>query len=153
MDISAWGCPGGTFIGQANHGGGSCQISLSYDSGVNFHVIKSIIGGCSAVDAGQKDWTTKFKIPATARPGNAILSWSWINYSGGPQEFYQNYALVKIDNPSAAPGEFETKHPKIYLANFPSQQCIVNEADSTQWVNYPEPGPVVDYGINKTDAG
>lgn len=29
----------------AVHGGGSCQLSLSYDNGKLFHIIKSIIGG------------------------------------------------------------------------------------------------------------
>ncbi|KAJ5322251.1 uncharacterized protein N7506_011381 [Penicillium brevicompactum] len=32
--------------GHAPHGGGSCQLSLSYDQGRSFRVIQSMIGGC-----------------------------------------------------------------------------------------------------------
>jgi len=35
-----------SLTGTATHGGGSCQLSLSYDNGKTFKVIKSIIGGC-----------------------------------------------------------------------------------------------------------
>jgi hypothetical protein len=41
--------PGGTYDmwlnGTAEHDGGSCQLSLSYDNGVTFKVIKSMNGG------------------------------------------------------------------------------------------------------------
>jgi hypothetical protein len=32
--------------GSATHGGGSCQLSMSFDGGYDFRVIRSIEGGC-----------------------------------------------------------------------------------------------------------
>ena len=38
-----------TIAGSITHDGGSCQLSLSYDNGVTFKVIQSMIGGCPLV--------------------------------------------------------------------------------------------------------
>jgi hypothetical protein len=66
---------GGTYemrlIGGATHGGGSCQIALSYDNGIIFRVIKSIEGDCPTQD------TYEFTIPSDAPSRQALLSWSW----------------------------------------------------------------------------
>ena len=58
------------FDGQANHNGGSCQASLSYDSGSTWTVIKSWVGGCPIL--GQN---YQFTIPASAPGGRAIFAW------------------------------------------------------------------------------
>src|SRR5271170_8136087 len=42
---SAGGTYNMTIAGTVMHGGGSCQLSLSYDNGATFNVIKSMIGG------------------------------------------------------------------------------------------------------------
>lgn len=59
--------------GSATHGGGSCQISLSYDNGTTFRVIESIIGGCTL------DRSLTFIVPEDAPTGGALLSWTWFN--------------------------------------------------------------------------
>jgi hypothetical protein len=61
-----------TFSGSADHQGGSCQVSLSYDSGKSFQVIHSWIGGCPV--AGQ---ALDFNVPSDAPSGSAIFAWTW----------------------------------------------------------------------------
>lgn len=66
-----------TLAGSARHEGGSCQLSLSYDNGESFRVIKSMIGACPLSD------TYNFTIPSDAPTGHSILlAWSWQNKAG-----------------------------------------------------------------------
>lgn len=62
--------------GSATHGGGSCQLSLSFDGGNEFRVIKSIEGGCP--EAMKYD----FKIPedlnrGLSRKTQGLFAWTW----------------------------------------------------------------------------
>src|ERR1700712_2316573 len=75
--------------GEASHGGGSCQLSLSYDNGATFKVIKSIIGGCPIIASYD------FTVPGSAPSGNALLAWTWFNQIGN-REMYMNCAWVQI---------------------------------------------------------
>lgn len=75
------------------HGGGSCQISLSYDQGEKFSVIKSIIGSCPL--AGEY----RFVVPTDAPAGEALLAWTWFNRLGY-REMYMNCAQVIIERES-----------------------------------------------------
>ncbi|KAF2262377.1 hypothetical protein CC78DRAFT_606243, partial [Lojkania enalia] len=76
--------------GGATHGGGSCQISLSCNNGINFKVIKSIVGGCPI----QKVY--KFTIPVYAKTSKkCLMGWSWFNKVGN-REMYMNCAVVDI---------------------------------------------------------
>lgn len=60
--------------GSATHMGGSCQISLSFDGGVTWMVIKSIIGGCANPDpSGSQEFG--FTIPSNVQSGDALLAW------------------------------------------------------------------------------
>lgn len=60
--------------GSASHMGGSCQISLSFDGGNTWIVIKSIIGGCANPDpSGSQEFG--FKIPNNVQNGDALLAW------------------------------------------------------------------------------
>lgn len=59
-----------TLAGSATHGGGSCQLALSYDNGATFKVIESMIGGCPLVSAYD------FTIPSFApSASDALLAW------------------------------------------------------------------------------
>ncbi|TKA36249.1 hypothetical protein B0A49_13667, partial [Cryomyces minteri] len=78
-----------TLAGSANHLGGSCQLSLSYDNGATFRVIKSMIGGCPLTS------TYDFTIPSFAPSGTALFAWTWQNFEGN-REFYMNCAEVAI---------------------------------------------------------
>lgn len=84
-----------SLAGTATHGGGSCQLSLSYDNGQSFKVIKSMIGGCPLTD------TYDFTIPASAPSGDALFAWTWQNKLGN-REFYMNCAAVNIQSGSSS---------------------------------------------------
>jgi len=77
------------------HGGGSCQLSLSYDNGATFRVIKSITGGCPLI------MSYNFTIPAYAPSGNALFAWTWFNEIWN-REMYMNCAQVEIQGSSTA---------------------------------------------------
>ncbi|KAF8847900.1 hypothetical protein BDZ45DRAFT_306588 [Acephala macrosclerotiorum] len=96
------------FTGSATHGGGSCQVSITYDqaptTSSTWKVIHSIEGGCpikgvagnngdsaSAVDPD----TYSFTIPTSLPTGNATLAWTWFNKIGN-REMYMNCAPVSL---------------------------------------------------------
>lgn len=81
-----------------HHDGGSCQLSLSFDGGKSFKVIKSYIGNCvrvtsSGVDPNQ---TYEYTVPSDAKSGDAMLTWSWFNRVGN-REMYMNCATITIN--------------------------------------------------------
>ncbi|OBT50199.1 hypothetical protein VE04_08804 [Pseudogymnoascus sp. 24MN13] len=78
-----------TIVGGAPHDGGSCQASLSFDSGKTFKAIHSYIGNCPLVP----DY--KFTVPADAKAGPAVFAWTWFNKVGN-REMYMNCASVTI---------------------------------------------------------
>ncbi|KAK4455128.1 hypothetical protein QBC34DRAFT_490228 [Podospora aff. communis PSN243] len=133
--------PGGTYnftiVGGAAHGGGSCQVSLSYDGGMTFTVIESIIGGCPL----SANWD--FTIPSDAQPGTAIFAWTWFNQIGN-REMYMNCAPVTIGGGSAKreisprAAAFSAR-PQIFQANI-GNGCSTLESSA---VTFPNPGPDV----------
>lgn len=92
----------------ATHGGGSCQLSLSYDNGATFKVIKSMEGGCPLKP------TWDFDIPANAPGGHALFAWTWFNLVGN-REMYMNCAQVQINGGSGS--NFASTHPDMFVAN------------------------------------
>ncbi|KAA8908818.1 hypothetical protein FN846DRAFT_645846 [Sphaerosporella brunnea] len=121
--------------GEASHNGGSCQLSLSYDNGSSWRVIKSMIGNCPM----QKTWG--FTMPATVPAGeNILFAWSWINHTGN-REMYMNCARVNIRNGKAS-GSVDNL-PMLFTANIYGPVCRVPEGTD---VIFPEPGDQVEYG-------
>jgi hypothetical protein len=84
-----------SIAGTVTHGGGSCQLSLSYDNGATFKVIKSMIGGCPLTQ--QYDFT----VPPYSPSGIALFAWTWFNEIGN-REMYMNCAHVQIVGSTAA---------------------------------------------------
>ncbi|PGH01902.1 hypothetical protein GX51_04956 [Blastomyces parvus] len=118
----------------ATHAGGSCQLSLSYDQGKSFRVIKSIIGGCPI------PLKYKFKIPSNAPSGKAVFAWTWFNKIGN-REMYMNCAWVTV---SGGSGDGFDSLPEIFKANVLSQtKCGTLEGFD---IVFPEPGSVVELG-------
>ncbi|EDN05824.1 endoglucanase [Histoplasma capsulatum] len=115
-------------VGTATHGGGSCQISLSYDQGKTFKVIESIIGGCPLA------MQYSFKIPSSAPSGEALLAWTWFNKIGN-REMYMNCAPVSIEGGSGDKAAFD-KLPDIYVANVGNGKTTIEGQD----VVFPNPG-------------
>jgi hypothetical protein len=133
--------PGGnynfTVVGGAAHGGGSCQVSLSYDQGKTFTVIQSIIGGCPLAS------NYPFTIPSDAPEGEAIWAWTWNNNIGN-REQYMNCAAVTIGGggkrevQTRASAAFSSR-PQVFVANI-GNGCKTTEGSDVQ---YPDPGPDV----------
>ena len=130
--------------GSATHGGGSCQISLSYDTAKTFKVIKSIEGGCPLTPK------YSFTIPSDAPSGKALLVWTWFNKVGN-REMYMNCAQVTINGKSSKRShprhlshkltarEAFSSLPPIFLANInnPEGECTTVASEE---VAFPLPG-------------
>nr|WNZ75803.1 hypothetical protein [Trichoderma harzianum] len=134
--------PGGsysfTITGNADHNGGSCQASLSYDKGQTFKVIHSYIGGCPPAKG---DSSYQFTVPTDAPAGEALFAWTWFNRVGN-REMYMNCAAVTIGagKKRDASTPFSSR-PDIFVANVANGVCTYEGKD----VQLPNPGPDVDY--------
>jgi LysM repeat protein len=117
-----------TLLGEATHNGGSCQLSLSFDEGKTFRVIKSIEGGCAG--NGNK---FDFKVPAEAKSGKVIFAWTWFNHTGN-REMYMNCAAVDITGNGSSTLE---DRPEIFKANIGGECSVKEDVD----VQFPNPGP------------
>ncbi|KAK1539466.1 uncharacterized protein CCOS01_00780 [Colletotrichum costaricense] len=138
------------FIGSAVHGGGSCQVSITYDAKPDknsvWKVIKSIEGGCPAknVDGNigdnanqvNKD-TYDFTIPDDMPAGNGTIAWTWFNRIGN-REMYMNCGPVTITG-SAGSQEAYQALPDMFTANIGNCQTV----EGTD-VQFPNPGTSVD---------
>ncbi|RFU30208.1 hypothetical protein B7463_g6119, partial [Scytalidium lignicola] len=120
----------------ALHGGGSCQIALSYDKGTSFTVIHSYIGSCP-IAFGQQ---FNFNVPSDAPAGNAMFAWVWYNVIGN-REIYMDCASVTINAGSKrdAPSTAFKDRPSLFVANL-NNGCTTVEGKE---VVYPNPGPDV----------
>ncbi|KAI0484232.1 hypothetical protein GGR56DRAFT_15100 [Xylariaceae sp. FL0804] len=146
-----------TISGGAYHNGGSCQLSLSYDKGKTFTVIKSFIGGCPTASGG----TFAFTVPQDAPEGDdVVFAWTWVNKTGN-REFYMSCAVVTIKSGGGSTKRWQRlpasekraatvafkDRPQVFQANLGGQYCTKEGVDTV----YPEPGPDVE---NKaTDPG
>ncbi|KAF2008344.1 lytic polysaccharide monooxygenase, partial [Aaosphaeria arxii CBS 175.79] len=89
----------------AAHGGGSCQISLSYDSGHTWAVIQSWEGNCPRVRKGQEGEITNtydanqdytFRVPEGLPSSERVIAaWTWLNAFGN-REFYMSCSPIRI---------------------------------------------------------
>ncbi|KAK1774113.1 hypothetical protein QBC45DRAFT_53633 [Copromyces sp. CBS 386.78] len=145
--------------GTAVHGGGSCQISITYDNpptkDSKFRVIKSIEGGCIArgqvgnlqgtgddtKDAvGANPDSYEYTIPEDIPTGNGTIAWTWFNKVGN-REMYMACGPVQItgtDKPNAK--ETFDKLPEIFQANIGNQCTTPDNTD----VLFPNPGKYVE---------
>ncbi|RPA87283.1 hypothetical protein BJ508DRAFT_410791 [Ascobolus immersus RN42] len=127
--------------GGAPHGGGSCQISLTYDmaptAGSRFTVIKSFQGACPVRAEGneiQGPYTLPYTIPADAPSGKAVLAWSWFNKVGN-REMYMRCSPITISGSNSDVSTF-SKRPEILKANI-GNGCITPAGKD---INFPAPG-------------
>lgn len=132
--------------GSATHQGGSCQVSLSYDAGASFTVIRSFVGGCPLT----AKWD--FTLPADTPAGDALFAWSWFNQIGN-REMYMNCAHVTVQgggpgnssSSSSEPAAWASR-PSIFVANVNNGCGTVEGSD----VMFPNPGPDVSNISKKT---
>lgn len=142
------------FIGTAVHGGGSCQVSVTYDNPPTknsvWKVIKSIEGGCPSrnepgnIPGDDPNYpipdTYDFEIP-TIPEGEATLAWTWFNKIG-QREMYMNCAPIKITG-SGGSAEYYNSLPDMFKANINgvSDGCTTSEGSDTQ---FPDAGITVE---------
>ncbi|KAK1482624.1 endoglucanase [Colletotrichum cuscutae] len=146
------------FIGSAVHGGGSCQVSITWDAKPDknsvWKVIKSIEGGCPAKNTAgnlgdnanqQGKDTYDFTIPKDMPAGNGTIAWTWFNKVGN-REMYMNCGPVTITG-SGGSQEAYNALPDMMVANLKGiNDCTVSENID---VTFPNAGDSVDvFGTN-----
>jgi len=163
-----------SFVGGATHGGGSCQVSITYDTAPTksskFKVIHSIIGGCPARNAAGNIGTSaktedpdkyEFSIPDNLPPGDAVLAWTWFNKIGN-REMYMNCAPVKLTGGGATRRDLEKNEtliergmeafdalPDMFVANI-GNGCTTKDSTDLKFDN---PGKSVDMISSSSLAG
>ena len=125
-----------SITGGAAHNGGSCQLSLSYDGGKTFKVIKSIEGGCVNPAGGEHSFD--FTVPADAKAGDAVFAWTWFNNTGN-REMYMNCAAVTI---SGSGTNDLSSNPDMFVANVGKDCSTPANTD----LKFPNPGADVQSG-------
>ena len=138
----------------AVHGGGSCQISVSYKTETtdlqnpsNWYVLQSFIGGCPTDFTSNLDNAVmcpgsypdcvnniNFTVPSEVANGNAILAWTWFN-NIGDREMYMNCAKVTLSGGQNQLSEL----PAMMAANI-GNGCATTESTN---VDFPDPGKYV----------
>ncbi|KAI8595287.1 hypothetical protein EDD21DRAFT_391563 [Dissophora ornata] len=80
-------------ISQARHGGGFCEMSLSYDGGKTFHLIGQYTKSCPDFYYA---WPVKIpdNAPSCNTPGKCLFVWNWTAVN--VPQFYMNCADVTI---------------------------------------------------------
>jgi len=139
----------------AVHGGGSCQVSITYETDAaalkdpsNWKVIHSYLGGCPTEAMGNLDNSVAcaggdtacvdqsfgFDVPSEVKDGSAILAWTWFNNIGN-REMYMNCAKVSISGGSDQVDSL----PSLFAANI-GNGCSTTEQFNT---DFPNPGKYV----------
>ncbi|RUP44278.1 hypothetical protein BC936DRAFT_149687 [Jimgerdemannia flammicorona] len=129
-------------IPSANHGGGHCELAISYDN-VNFAVIYQSFDTCHShcVQGDRAACTLNFTLPVTLPPSpSAVLAWSWIAHTGN-REYFHGCSDIQIVAPAASrkrsrKSKPNTKvtggftGPRLTVANYPGYP-VVFEFNST----------------------
>ncbi|KAM0276930.1 hypothetical protein ACHAQH_006261 [Verticillium albo-atrum] len=133
-----------TIEGGANHNGGSCQASLSFDGGKTFKVIQSYVGGCPPPGTSTYDFTLPDDTPAA---DDALFAWTWFNQVGN-REMYMNCAVVSTKTGGRAKRQATSfnSRPDILVANV-GNGCSTTEGSD---VEFPSPGSSVTTVNTKT---
>lgn len=149
------------FIGESVHGGGSCQVSITYDENPTadsvWKTITSIEGGCPAQNAvgnlGDDTSATapipydyNFTVPDNIPSGKAVMAWTWFNKVGN-REMYMNCAMVELTGTSGSKSNYEAL-PDMFKANIDNGCITLANMD----VTFPDPGENVQKLNGATDA-
>ncbi|RPB03864.1 hypothetical protein L873DRAFT_1786823 [Choiromyces venosus 120613-1] len=173
-DVVAKYEPGSTqslkLIGTAVHGGGSGQMSITYDlkptkdskfrvmqSWMGDHPVKAV-GNLGPQDRDPQNLGPKFpldsinplsfKVPAGLPKGKAIVTWTWFNKLGN-REMYMKCATVEIGGSETSTAAFDAL-PEMFRANS-GNGCTVPAG--IQAIAFKNPGPsTVGTGITPIDC-
>ena len=162
------------FTGSAAHGGGSCQISVTYENPPpadqsKWKVIHTILGGCPSSAAGNVPpqgtgpsgfpegrqcapgesgeciSSFEFPIPSELMNGDVFVAWTWFNKIGN-REMYMTCAAAQITGGSDDPS-FVNGLPSMFVANIPGE-CQTSEGV----LDIPNPGESIERN-GETDEG
>jgi hypothetical protein len=136
-----------SFTGQAVHGGGSCQVSLTTDKNPTkdsvWKVIKSIEGGCpsrtatgnlgDSPDVPNPD-KYDFTIPKELAAGEYTLAWTWFNHVGN-REMYMNCAAITVEGSGGSKDHLDSL-PDMFVANVGNNCETLPNTD----LEFPNPG-------------
>lgn len=148
-----------SFTGQAVHGGGSCQVSLTTDKNPTkdsvWKVIKSYEGGCPSrtatgnlgdnADALNPD-KYDFTIPKELAAGEYTLAWTWFNHVGN-REMYMNCAAITVEGSGGSKGLLDSL-PDMFVANVGNDCETLPNTD----LKFPNPGKDVSQLKSKLDG-
>jgi hypothetical protein len=144
-------------IGSAVHGGGSCQISITYDTAPTkdsvWKVIHSIEGGCpSRGQSGnlpansatfENPDTYEFTVPDNIPTGKGTIAWTWLNRIGN-REFYMNCGAIEITGSGGDQASFDAL-PDMVVANIAG----VETTQETMDIQFANPGDSVEDNLGK----
>lgn len=136
-----------TITGNTPHSGGSCQASLSFDSGKSWKVIHSYISNCPVMG----DSSYQFTLPSDTPAGQALFAWTWFNNVGN-REMYMNCAVITVKAAASShrrSSRFRynlrgssmpiSSRPDMFVANVGNGCSTVEGSD----LDFPNPGPEV----------
>lgn len=114
-------------VAGAAHGGGSCQVSFSYDNGLTWIVVKSFEGNCPRVRVAgtlsnnydpNQDYI--FTVPANFPSGERVIfAWTWFNAIGN-REMYMSCSPVTITGRSHT----VPYGPPLFIANLQANKQV-----------------------------
>ncbi|KAI4865361.1 lytic polysaccharide monooxygenase [Hypoxylon rubiginosum] len=129
-----------SFTGQATHGGGSCQVAITYDESPTkdsvFKVIHSIEGGCPAKDTSgnlgdsadaDDPFTYPYTIPSDIPAGKATIAWTWFNKVGN-REMYMNCGALELTGTGGDQANFD-KLPDMLVLNIAGKPSTLESYD------------------------
>ncbi|KAF1813865.1 hypothetical protein P152DRAFT_394073, partial [Eremomyces bilateralis CBS 781.70] len=122
----------------AVHGGGSCQLSVTYETDQAKLKDPASWKKCTPGSDNVKCVNTfDFTVPEEVKDGDAIFAWTWFN-SLGNREMYMNCAAVSISGGKDKLDEL----PSLFVANIGSVSGSC-ETEQLKNVEFPDPGKYV----------
>ncbi|KAI1261296.1 lytic polysaccharide monooxygenase [Xylariaceae sp. FL1019] len=147
-----------SFVGSAVHGGGSCQVVMTYDTNPTkdskWKVIHSIEGGCPAKNTAgnlpqddpnlEDPFTYPYTIPSDIPAGKGTIGFTWFNKVGN-REMYMNCGALELTGDGGAQSNFDAL-PDMVVLNIGGAQT----KEGFDYV-YENPGNSVEVNIASTD--
>ncbi|KAF3089073.1 hypothetical protein TWF102_009786 [Orbilia oligospora] len=141
-DSKATYTPGvaGTFelTGGATHGGGSCQISITYDNPPTKNSVFKVVQSYEVLPV---------QLPEGLKAGDAVFVWTWFNRVGN-REMYMNCAPITIGGSGSSDSTFNSL-PDMFVANINGAKNNACTTKENLDIIFPNPGSnvrVVDDG-------
>jgi hypothetical protein len=120
-----------SLLGSAIHGGGTCQLSITFDAQPTkesvFKVIQTFEGNCPPTNDAKLTFNVPKEFPNAE---NATLAWTWFNFMGN-REMYMNCAPISITGGSDSK-EYYQSLPDMFVANIATTECAVLEGGDVQ---------------------